>query len=951
MIDFLQLSISRTRAIVFFSAALFAVGCTQVGPDSQSAVVADTGAGADVEVRKSPNDDRDYRYFVLPNKLRVLLVSDPATDKSAAALAVYRGSYHEPDNRAGLAHFLEHMLFIQTEKYPEIDGFQEFIAANGGSSNAYTASDHTNYFFDVRPEGFSEALDRFAHFFINPIISAEYADREKNAVHSEYQMQIRDDGWRANQVTRQALNPAHPARRFYIGSLETLAGDIQADLIKFFEEEYSADQMGLVAISNVSLDELEAQVRPLFGKIENKDIGSDYFAIPMYAEGQLPAILRSQTLKDGASVTFSFPLPPTRQHYRKKPEQYFANLIGHEGEGSLYQDLKARGWIDSLGTGVSEFDRGTSILNVSIDLTEAGDARLAEIKDLLFDYIDLIKSAPPKGWLYEEQARVAELGFRFQEKSNATALVYRLAPRLDEYPPADLLVAPYLMEEFDADLITEYMAALTRDNVLVEYYSPKVKGTEVEPWFSVPYSLTPGSLSETEVATANFDFPAANPFLPERLSVTPNDDAQITQQKVDGADLWWDLDTQFGTPRANVYLELTVPGGFVSAEDRAMAQLYRLIVEDSISALTYPAYLAGLGYNFGVSTTGYQINLGGYADKQLTLLERVVPALMNTSIDPERFAALKTSLIQDWQNAAKERPYSQTLAALQDSLRPERWPRPDLITALEDKTPEALTAWRDAKLKSVGLRGLLHGNVSSDLPEAVSAAIAEHANLSQVAVTDIPVRDIPSALLLEIPIEHNDSSMILHVQDADESFASRARSALASQILRPEYFRELRTEQQLGYVVAAIDRPVGRRGGLTFIVQSPVASAQQLEAATKEFFDHFLTEWEEATDASLDEHKAGLVTRLTQKPKNLGQQSQRYWADLTSGYTNFDSRERIAEEATKLTVEDMRAYFEEVAQALAERRLLIFNRGQFAEVPSDGKQLTLPTDTFTSAGD
>ena len=206
-------------------------GCAAQKPDDALA----TPDAGPVSVRKSANDDRSYRYLELPNRLRVLLVSDPATEKAAAAMAVFRGSQHEPAERQGLAHFLEHMLFIQTHTYPEIDGFQTMVRANGGSSNAYTALDHTNYFFDVRPAAFDEALDRFAHFFIDPVLSPEYAAREKNAVHSEYQMQSRDDGWRGHMVGKQLVNPAHPASRFTIGSLETLDGDIHEDLLQFFE--------------------------------------------------------------------------------------------------------------------------------------------------------------------------------------------------------------------------------------------------------------------------------------------------------------------------------------------------------------------------------------------------------------------------------------------------------------------------------------------------------------------------------------------------------------------------------------------------------------------------------------------------------------------------------------------------------------------------------------------
>ena len=171
----------RGSSAVLLATVLLANGCQQNPPIQQSSDVTsavETPQTLVVTPRKSPNDTREYRYLTLPNQLRVLLVSDSATDKSAAALSVYRGSFHEPDTRPGLAHFLEHMLFIGTEKYPQVDSFQQYITANGGSSNAYTALDHTNYFFDIKNSALAEGLDRFGHFFIDPLLSPEYVERE-----------------------------------------------------------------------------------------------------------------------------------------------------------------------------------------------------------------------------------------------------------------------------------------------------------------------------------------------------------------------------------------------------------------------------------------------------------------------------------------------------------------------------------------------------------------------------------------------------------------------------------------------------------------------------------------------------------------------------------------------------------------------------------------------------
>jgi insulysin len=929
-----------------FALALAACAQPSLSPIDNSAEPK-PDAYAAVNIRKSPNDTRAYRYLELPNKLRIVLVSDPATEKAAAALSVYRGSFHEPEDRPGLAHFLEHMLFIQTEAYPEIDGFQHYISANGGSSNAYTALDHTNYFFDVAPDAFDEALDRFAHFFINPVISPEYSAREKNAVHSEYQMQIKDDGWRGYMVGKQALNPAHPGSKFTIGSLDTLAGDIHEDLVDFFETQYSADQMGLVVIADQSLEALEARIRPLFSKIKNKNIGPDYPDMPMYTDKQVPAQLEIQSLKDGARVSYLFPLPNARIHYRNKPEQYFTNLIGHEGKGSLYQHLNALGWIESLSASVGDLDRNSSALSISIELTPVGRNKIPEISSYLFQYIDLIKKTPPQRWLYEEQAKVAELGFRFQEKSRPTSLVYQLAPRLDEYPPEDLLVAPYLMEEFDQRTIEDFLSHITPANVLVEIVAPDIEGSLTEPWFNVPYNLNRQPLQRRAVAQADFVLPKANPFLPDDLHLKSGDDQDIARFiQAPGLELWLDKDVSFGSPRANLYLQLAIDGGFVTPADRSKAQLYRMMVEDSLSEITYPAYLAGLGYSLSVPDAGFELRIGGYHDKQKELLDTVLSALFNAELRPERFTALKSSLIKDWRNAAKDRPYSQAFAALPDTLREGQWPRPMLVAALRNVSLDELQAWRDQKLARVGVRGMIHGNVAAADLKTLQKLLQRKLPLADNNFIQPTVRTIHGPLRLEVPVDHNDAAMVLHVQDPDESFESRARSSLAAQFLQPAYFLQLRTEQQLGYVVSVTNRPVAKRGGISFIVQSPNTSSAELEQATLAFVDDYVNAWPEVTEAEFEQQKAGLINRLLQSPKNLNERSMRYWADLSDEHYSFDSREQVAAIVASLTKEDMGQFLARLQQKLVADRLLIYTKGQFDAVPQTGQLLSNATQSW-----
>ena len=109
--------------------------------------------------------ERKTAKLRLHNNLEILLVSDPQADQSAAAMAVEAGSWNDPVEYPGMAHFCEHMLFMGTEKYPDEHEFQSLVSDYAGLTNAFTAPNRTVYMFASQPEGFLPILDRFARSF------------------------------------------------------------------------------------------------------------------------------------------------------------------------------------------------------------------------------------------------------------------------------------------------------------------------------------------------------------------------------------------------------------------------------------------------------------------------------------------------------------------------------------------------------------------------------------------------------------------------------------------------------------------------------------------------------------------------------------------------------------------------------------------------------------------
>jgi len=880
---------------------------------------------------QSPNDDRQYDHFVLENGLSVVLISDSSADKAAAALTVFSGSFSDPPGRLGLAHFLEHMLFLGTEKYPKPDEYQAFIAGHGGTHNAYTAGDHTNFFFDVQPAYFEEALDRFAQFFIAPTFDAAYVDREKNAVNSEYQLYFKDDDRREQHVDMIAMNPDHPGSRFGIGSLETLAGDVRSDLVRFYQTHYSANRMALVVLGPQSLDQLRTWAQQKFSAIPKRETAPALRFPSLYAPGTLPERLTFQTIKDVRELNFTFPVPSPDPYYREKPGEYIANLLGHEGEGSLHQFLKARGWIESLTAEAGRVDSTNGAISVSFELTQAGAQHTVEITAALFDEIDLIKRKGIEQWRYDEQARVADLAFRFQEKQSPIATVYRLAPELRLYPAQDVLVAPYLMSKFDEGLIKRYLAALRPDNVLIEVANPDVKGVATEPWFKVPYALERiDAPPHADIVGAAVSLPQPNPFLPSRLELIGRfDDTPTLAVDDPGLQLWLARDTSFGTPRANLFLELNIEGGIATEDDAVNANLYARLVADQLNTFTYPAQLAGLDYGISAAGPGFKLSISGFNDKQAVLLARVLAAFSQLKVDDSRLALYKAEFKRELDNFVTERPFEQAYSALTFLLPVNAWPPAVLARRIDAVTPDTLSGWAKARLSRIDVTGLLHGNADASAAQAIGEAV--RGALPLAAFPPFEPRIIaPHALLRHrLDIANDNAALVLYVQGREPSFQERARYGLAAQILAAPYFNDLRTEQQLGYAVFTTPALIRRTPGIAFVVQSPVAGPAALVDASLRFLSAYRSTAAQMSDEEFATQRQSLATKLTERDKNLAARGARLWSDLDLGFTTFDSHQQIANAALGIDKASFLKFYDELLERIAKERLIVYSPGRF----------------------
>ena len=337
--------------------------------------------------------------------LKVLLISDPSTDKSAAALDVHVGSMSDPVHVPGLAHFCEHMLFMGTEKFQDENEYDRYLSQHGGSCNAFTSSDHTNYFFDVSPDHLVGALDRFSQFFISPLFTESATEREVNAVNSEHEKNIPNDCWRIYQIEKAMSDPKHDFSKFSTGNKETLdtlpkekGVSVRDSLLEFHKAWYSSNIMGLTILGREDLNGLQTLVLDMFDGVVDKSVEVPKWNTP-FTDSQCGTLAYIVPVKDIRNLNITWGIPATcvyPSHYQSCPGSYLGRLVGHEGPGSVLSELKSRGWVNTLVGGQKSGSKGFGFFVVNVDLTEEGIDHVDDIVLLVFQYLAMLKSQGPQ---------------------------------------------------------------------------------------------------------------------------------------------------------------------------------------------------------------------------------------------------------------------------------------------------------------------------------------------------------------------------------------------------------------------------------------------------------------------------------------------------------------------------------------------------------------------------
>ncbi|KAF7940820.1 uncharacterized protein EAE97_007006 [Botrytis byssoidea] len=687
----------------------------------------------------------------------------------------------------------------------------------------------------------------------------------------------------------------------------------------YYKAYYSANSMKLVVLGREPLQELESWVQELFSNVPNKNLHRlRWDGIPVLDEPELMTQIFVKPVMELRLLNIHFTYPDEEELFDSHPSRYLEHLIGHEGPGSALAYLKELGLADYLSAEATAQCPGTVIFCIETRLTEDGMQQYREVIKIIFQYIAMLKESPPLTWISDEMSRLAEVEFKFRQKLPPSRTVSGLAQAMQEACiPREHLLSTSLIRKFDPENIERGLSHLRPDNFRFFVVDQQFPGdwNVTEQWYENKYKLEkiPEDFMQELWATSRapikerlsrVHLPAVNEFIPQRLEVERNDIPDPARYPTlirhdDDIRVWFKKDDQFWVPKANIRLFLRSPVASVTPMNTIMTQI------------------AGLNYSISESAHGLNIEIDGFNDKMLVLLEKLLLGVRDLNIKKERFNVVKEKARKMYKKFDYREPYRQINAFSRMLISERSWAPFEMLEELQAVTAEDLRSYSHELLRQMHIELLVHGNSYREEALSIAELVQSKLHPHRLPEAQWPPRRaiaLPSGVnyLYERVLKNPDNvnhclEYIISVGSISDR-VQRAKLLLFAQIANEPCFNTLRTKEQLGYIINSEASVYAAVGTWCILVQSE-RDCKYLE----ERCDAFLMKLEQTlramTNETLEELKIGLVNKRLEKLKNLGQEALRFWNHITSEVFDFEQVYCDAENIEALTKNDILEFF------------------------------------------
>ncbi|KAK9128209.1 hypothetical protein Syun_017006 [Stephania yunnanensis] len=603
--------------------------------------------------------------------------------------------------------------------------------------------------------------------------------------------------------------------------------------------------------------------------------------------------------------------------------------FGDEGKGSLLYFLKAEGLATSLSAGVGDDGMQLSsiayIFSMTIYLTAAGIEKIYEVIGFVYQYLKLLRQDEPQEWVFKELQDIGNMEFKFAEEEPQDDYAVELAANMLLYPEEHIIYGDYAYEIWDEKLIKHVLSFLKPENmrvdVMTKIIDKQFKDIQYEPWFGSQYIEEAIPMSFLELwkdppeVEPSFHLPLKNEFMPCDFTIrsvnAPNHPTHSCLPKciIDQPmmKLWYKLDKTFKVPRANTYFLITVKGAYNGVRSCVLTELFINLLKDELNEILYQAGVAKLESALSIIGDKLELKIYGFNDKLPVLLSKILATTNSFLPANDRFKVIKEDMERAFRNTNMKPLNHSTYLRLQ-LLREDFYDVDDKLVCLTNLSLSDLKMFVSGLLSQMHIEGLCHGNLSKEEVLAISDILGSKLSTSLLPmelrhkdrVLCLPsganlVRDIHVKNKLEV----NSVVQVYYQIEQDfgvESTKWRSLGDLFSDIVEEPLFNQLRTKEQLGYVVECGPRLTYRVLGFCFCVQSSKFGPLHLHARINNFISGLKELLDGLDGESFENHKSGLIAKKLEKYPSLNYETSHFWGQIVDKRYLFDMSEKEAEE-------------------------------------------------------
>jgi len=892
---------------------------------------------SDITIEQSPNDNRDYQLITLSNELQVLLISDPDMENSAVSLSVPVGSMHNPDSQLGLAHYLEHMLFLGSERYPTINEYSKFMTQNGGHTNAYTSQDSTVYGFEVNDKAFEEALDRLGDVMRAPLLDATYADKERHTVTAEHKTYYDNDMRKLYALQRYTLNPEHPMARFSTGDLTTLvdkeSGTLQDEMMRFFDQHYSANTMKVALTGPRSIEQLQQVANLYLTQIPNKNARKPIIVTPALTEKELAVKVEMKPTADIKLLQVNFLVPSVKAEYMYQPGAYISRLLGSDHQGGLSDKLIKAGLVDSVMAGFSaQHSDLYSSFSLQFKLTNKGITEQDQIMSTLFAFIDLIKTSGVNEAQFNEQKTNLDTRFKFLSKRSGFIYVMGLSAQMQHYPIKDVLYFPYRLDAFNDKFISQLLTYLTPENSRLFLLAPSAKGGTQIPYYHGEYAVSKINTETQNLWLKNaekitLELPSNNIWLPEDLSIVEKQHSGQAVQLVDkkGHSVWFAQSAALEEPKASFKLQLNSDIADQSIANRVTMNLALSMFKKQFSELNFVTQEAGLGFSVSQSD-GLLISTSGYSDKQDKLLLTIVEHIKSAKFSEQSLQSAKQELKRRLNNKGKIKAMDLAFDGFRKVIRQPAWSDEALLAAIDPLTIQDIEQFREQIFKQSTLRLLALGNVTEQQVLTLDKQLIEliaPPNKAFYSIKRIQANLQQGALNYARQSEMQDDALVvIHLSNAKGEQAL-ATSELLNKLVQPAFYDQIRTQEQLSYSPFTASFNVDNHVAFGLFTQSSVASNSELYERFRAFLVNFKTKLSTTTEKEFAQLKAAHIANYTTNPTSLNAEFSYLTNEWLTQKEEINSKNHYIESLSAVSLQQVIEFYNDLLISDANSQVIV----------------------------